>query len=165
MTNSAAMQFQVREAKPDDAQLIADLTRASWADKVAVSSSGHRETAVSAAQQLQDGGGFILTVNDTPAGSVRWLPLEDDRNTWEILRMGVITDFRGHNLSQHLLEAVIHQALEAGVEELRLAVRTDQSRLVDLYAAYGFEVAPELEYSHANPLEPAPTVMRRKLGH
>jgi hypothetical protein len=32
-----------------------------------------------------------------------------------------------------------------------------------LYAAYGFELAPELEYAHANPLEPAPHVMRRVL--
>jgi hypothetical protein len=42
-------------------------------------------------------------------------------------------------------------------------VRHDQPRLIDLYSAYGFNEAPELEYSHANPLEPAPTVMRRVL--
>jgi hypothetical protein len=43
---------------------------------------------------------------------------------------------------------------------LRLAVRHDQPRLLDLYAAYGFELAPELEYSRANPAEPAPVMMR-----
>lgn len=77
--------------------------------------------------------------------------------------MGVLPTYRGERLSEQLLEAVIHRALAAGVTELRLGVRSDQPRLLDLYAAYGFELAPELEYSHANPAEPPPNVMRRLL--
>ena len=157
------MDILVREATLDDARLIADLTRASWAGKVAATSSGHAETVERVTQHLQVGGGFILLVDDTPAGSVRWLPHETDPGVWETLRMGILPAWRGHNLSQHLLEAVIHCALAADVTELRLGVRTDQPRLLDLYAAFGFESAPELEYSHANPLEPAPAVMRRVL--
>lgn len=159
------MDLIVREATLDDAQLIADLTRAAWAGKVAVTSSGHRETAVRVLQDLQVGGGFILLLNEQAIGSVRWLPLDASPDIWEIARMGVVADHRGHNLSQHLLEAVIHHALACNVTELRLAVRNDQSRLLDLYAAYDFEIAPELEYSHANPLEPSPIVMRRVLAH
>jgi len=157
------MDIQVREASLDDAALIAELTRAAWANKVAVTSSGHRETAVRAAEHLRDGGGFILFVDGQPAGSVRWLPLDDAPDVWEMLRMGILPAWRGHDLSLHLLEAAIHRALESGVSELRIGVRADQPRLIDLYAAHGFFVAPELEYSHANPLEPAPTVMRRLL--
>ncbi|GIZ52154.1 GNAT family N-acetyltransferase [Noviherbaspirillum aridicola] len=153
----------VREAGFDDAQCIADLTRACWAGKVAVTSSGHRETAVRVLQDLQDGGGFILLNDESPIGSVRWLPLDSEPDVWEILRMGVLPQYRGQHLSEHLLEAVIHQALLCDVKELRLAVRADQDRLLDLYAAHGFELAPELEYSHANPLEPPPSVMRRML--
>lgn len=159
------MSIVVREAVLDDAQLIADLTRAAWADKVAVTSSGHRETAVRVLQDLQSGGGFILLKNETPIGSVRWAPLEIAPDVWEIMRMGVLPAHRGEHLSQHLLEAVIHRALASDVNELRLGVRADQERLLDLYAAYGFELAPELEYTHANPLEPAPTVMRRILAY
>lgn len=157
------MDILVREASLDDAAPIAELTRAAWANNVAVTSSGHRETAIRVAEHLRDGGGFILFVDGRPAGSVRWLPLDDAPDTWEMLRMGILPAWRGHNLSLHLLEAVIHRALESGIGELRLGVRTDQPRLIDLYAAHGFDVAPELEYSHANPLEPAPTVMRRVL--
>ena len=157
------MQILVRPAESGDAQLIADLTRAAWDGKVAVTSSGHRETAVRVSQDLRAGGGFTLLLDDAPAGSVRWLPLDAEPDIWEILRMGVLPEYRGGNLSQHLLEAVIHQALESDVTELRLAVRTDQPRLLDFYTAFGFELAPELEYSHANPLEPAPHVMRRCL--
>jgi ribosomal protein S18 acetylase RimI-like enzyme len=159
------MDIIVREATAEDAPLIAELTRKAWAGKVSVTSSGHRETAVNVADHLRDGGGFILLDGETPIGSVRWLPLDAEPDVWEILRMGVVADYRGTNLSQHLLEAVIHHALAAGIEELRLAVRSDQPKLIDFYTAYEFTLAEELEYSHANPLEPAPLVMRRLLKH
>jgi GNAT superfamily N-acetyltransferase len=157
------MNILIREAMFDDAPLIAELTRAAWNDKVSTSSSGHQETAERVHQHLCEGGGFILLVDERPVGSVRWLPLEADTHVWETLRMGILSAYRGKNLSQHLLEAVIHHALASDVTELRLGVRSDQPRLLDLYAAFGFEVAPELEYTHANPLEPTPTVMRRFL--
>ncbi|GAA4034014.1 GNAT family N-acetyltransferase [Actimicrobium antarcticum] len=155
--------LHIREAVPDDAPLLAALTRHCWAGTVAASSSGHNESPSRVAQQLQQGGAFILMVDAVVAGSVRWLPLETESGAWEILRMGVHPEFRGEHLSTHLLEAVVHHALLADVNELRLAVRNDQSRIVDLYATLGFELAPELDYSHANPLEPPPTVMRRVL--
>ncbi len=151
----------VREASLDDASMIADLTRASWADKVKATSSGHRETSEDVLKDLQKGGGFILLVNDTPSGSVRWLPVDGERDVWEVRRMGVIPIFRSRNLSQHLLEAIIHQALSSDINELRLGVRADQPRLLDFYAAFGFEIAPELEYPHDMQQEPTPTMMRR----
>jgi GNAT superfamily N-acetyltransferase len=159
------MNIVIREANADDAGLIAELTRAAWAGKVAPTSSGHRETETKVLQDLQQGGGFILMRDDEAIGSVRWMPADAEPDVWEIMRMGVLPAYRGECLSQHLLEAVIHRALAAEVNELRLAVRADQSRLLDLYAAYGFELAPELEYTHANPQEPVPTVMRRVLGY
>lgn len=157
------MDLLVREATAEDAQLIADMTRACWAGRVADTSSGHRETAALVLEHLQQGGGFVLQDGAQPVGSVRWLPMDAQDNTWEILRMGVLPAYRGQHLSLHLLEAVVHQAQACNVEELRLAVRADQSRVVDLYSAQGFELAMELEYEHANPLEPAPSVMRRIL--
>jgi ribosomal protein S18 acetylase RimI-like enzyme len=159
------MKILVREAHTDDAQLIAKLTRAAWASRVAVTSSGHRETAVRVLQDLQQGGGYILMLDDEPVGSVRWVPVDSELHIWEIVRMGVLPAYRGERLSQHLLEAVIHRALASDINELRLAVRNDQAKLLDLYAAFGFEIAPELEYTRANPVEPPPTVMRRLLGY
>jgi ribosomal protein S18 acetylase RimI-like enzyme len=159
------MQLQIRAATSDDAALIADMTRAAWAGKVAASSSGHRDTAILVAQQLQQGGAYILFVNEQAAGSVRWLPSESQSGVWEIMRMGLLPAFRGNDLSCKLLEAVLTHALADDMRELHLAVRADQPRLLDLYATYGFEIAPELKYSHANPAEPAPIVMRRRLQH
>ncbi|MBC7501945.1 MAG: GNAT family N-acetyltransferase [Herminiimonas sp.] len=157
------MNVIVREAESDDAALMAELTRNAWEHTVAASSSGHHEAPDRVTQHLRDGGGYILFVDDQPAGSVRWLPVEGDSDVWEIARMGVTARYRGESLSLQLLEAVIHRALAADIKELRLAVRTEQARVVDLYAAYGFELAPELEYGHANPDEPPPVVMRRWL--
>lgn len=159
------MNIVVREAGINDAQLIADLTRAAWAGKVRPGSRGHMETAQSVLHDLQHGGGFLLLKNDEPVGSARWMPLDSEPDVWEIMRMGVLPVHRGEHLSQHLLEAVIHRAQASDVRELRLVVRADQDRLLDLYAAFGFELAPELEYTHANPDEPASTVMRRQLGY
>lgn len=157
------MGIVVRSATDEDAQLIADLTRKCWANKVAVTSSGHRETAIRVGEHLRDGGAFVLEYDGEPVGSVRWLPHEVDDGVWEVMRMGVLPLFRGTNLSQHLLEAVIHHALECAVGELRLAVRPDQPKLIDFYSAFEFELAEELEYTHANPAEPVPLVMRRVL--
>lgn len=159
------MNIIVREALCEEAQLIAELTRTCWAEKVAPSSRGHHETCERVLADLRQGGGFLLLLNDKPVGSVRWTPLDDDTDVWEILRLGILPEYRGQNLSEHLLEAVIHQALSASVTELRLAVRADQGRLLDFYAAFGFELAPEIEYSHANPYDPAPSVMRKILNN
>ena len=46
-----------------------------------------------------------------------------------------------------------------------MAVRADQPKLIDFYTAFEFELAEELEYTHANPLEPPPFVMRRQLKY
>lgn len=159
------MKIVVRQAADTDAKLIAELTRAAWAGKVSVTSSAHRETAVLVAQHLRDGGGFVLLADTIPVGSIRWLPLEGEADVWEILRMGVLPAHRGANISQHLIEAVIHHGLETGISELRLAVRSDQPALIGFYTAFGFELDVALEYTHANPLEPAPFVMRRLLRH
>ena len=159
------MNIVVREATNADAQLIAELTRAAWAGEVAASSSGHHETAEQVAEQLRHGGGFVLLVDDVPAGSLRWMPLDSDPAIWKIARMGVLPAYRGSHVSQHLLEAIIHHGLSCQAEELRLAVRRDQRKLIDFYAAFEFDLAEELEYSHANPAEPAPMVMRRLLRY
>ncbi len=157
------MSIMVREATADDAALIAELTRAAWAGKVSTSSSGHRETAQRVSEQLRHGGAFILMLDGAAVGSVRWAPHDEDNDVWEIRRMGVLPRCRGGNLSQHLLEAVIHHGLASNATELRLAVRADQPKLLDFYSAFEFELAEELDYSGANQAEPAPLVMRRYL--
>lgn len=154
----------VREAHPDDAELIAELTRINWAGRLGSDPSVHHEGIDRVLHDLRLGGGFILIVDNVNAGSVRWLPHDDEPAVWDIVRMGVLPSHRGLGLSQHLLEAVIHHALLADINELRLTVHTQQSRLVDLYSAFGFELAPELETELQHSQEDPSVVMRKALG-
>ena len=158
-----AMTFLIREATLDDAVLIAELTRQCWHGKVAASSSGNREAPQRVREDLQQGGGFLLLNDNTPAGSIRWLAVVGDPLAWEVARMGILPPYRGQGLWQQLMAAVVARALSAGIRQLQLAVRTDAPRLLSMYGTLGFDIAAELKYSHANPLEPAPIVMRRLL--
>lgn len=155
------MGILIREATPEDAALIAELTRKSWADKVTIRSTGHNEEPERVAEDLLRGGGFVILKDNVPAGSVRWKWLDTETSVWEIYRMGILPQFRGERLSAELLEAVIHRALVADIIELRLAIHAGEYKLVDLYASLGFEVAPELEYTRSNPDEASAIVMRR----
>lgn len=157
------MTLTIREATIADATLIAALTSSCWAGIVAASSAAHRETPAIVAQDLSGGGAFLLFAAQEPVGSVRWAVPDTNPHLWEIHRMGVLPAHRQQALSRLLLEAVIHAAGTCSIPELRLAVRHDQPRLLQLYVGYGFELAPGLAYAYANPAEPAPYVMRRFL--
>lgn len=163
-------QFSLRPAVFSDAALIAALTRASWAGRVAADSSGHTETSAQLETDLQHGQGLILLFQDQPVGSVRWQAISPVAGTeaepapiWELRRMGILPAQRGLGGSALLINAVLAAAQAAGVHEVRLAVRHDQPALLDFYARHDFQPARELEYRHANPTQPRPVVMRRRL--
>jgi GNAT superfamily N-acetyltransferase len=160
-SSTAAVHPLVRAAAPEDAALILQITLKAWRDKVHPSSSVFRETVGDVAQQIAEGRGCILYIADAPVGSVRFAPVP---GAWEVRRMGVLPEHRGQGLGLALMNAVVAGALQREVPELRLAVRHDQSSLVEFYSGMGFALAPEIEYAHANPASPPPTVMRRKLA-
>ena len=157
------MRIIVREAVLEDAPLIANLTRKAWAGKCPPTSRGHRDTWVNVNEDLHAGGAFILLVDDIPAGSLRWAPLDEDENVWKIRRLGVIPAFCGQNLSQHLIEAVIHHAQLCEIAELRLFLHRYLEPLTSLYEAYGFKLAPEIEFSTRDTLDLPPIMMRKTL--
>lgn len=155
------MKIVVREAVLDDAKLIADLIRNAWTSKVAARLHDPHETENTILSDLQQGGGFILMVNDRPAGCARWRPEDENNHIWKIHRLGILSEFRGKSLSEYLLEAIIHHAHICEITELHVALHSDHERLVDYYAALDFEVAPELEFS-AHDLQDSPPIMLRK---
>jgi GNAT superfamily N-acetyltransferase len=159
--STIAARPSVRAAAPEDAALVLRITLKAWQGKVHPSSSVFRETANEVAQQLDEGGGYILCVADAPVGSVRFSPVP---GAWEVRRMGVLPEYRGQCLALLMMNSVVAEAARRGVPELRLAVRHDQGRLIEFYAGMGFALAPDIEYAHANPASPPPTVMRRALA-
>ncbi len=160
----------LRNATPDDAELIARLTRACWVGKPE-NSSGHRETAESVRQNLQDGEAIIMELAGVPVGSVRYYPvLETNQNSQkfgpvalEIGRLGILPEHRGRGLSTWLMNEVTMRATLRGIQELRLAVRQDEPGLLEFYKRQGFFEDASIKYSHANPLSPKPITLRKYL--
>jgi GNAT superfamily N-acetyltransferase len=148
----------LREMTPGDASLVARLTREAWAGIVAPDSSGHRESEERVLKDLAHGGGLVMEIDGQAVGSVRW---HAEPFWWTIMRLGIVPPYRGRGLSTWLTNEVLMRAARAGVQELRLAVRTDQPALLKYYERLGFTVDRSLDYPQRNPHNPAPLVLRR----
>lgn len=161
---------RLRNATPEDAELIARLTREAWAGRVAPDSSGHFESAEKVARDLAEGGGIVMEIGGEPVGSVRWFPvfvtLEDGSRAgpvaWEIARLGLLPAYRGRGLSTWLMNELTIRATTHGIEELRLAVREDQPQLMRWYERQGFFIDPTITYAHTYPHSKAKPVSMRK---
>ena len=161
-----------RTATLNDAELIVQLTRACWVGKPA-GSSGLTESLERVQNDLRDGGAIIMELEGQPVGSVRYFPVYNVGENGErygpvaleIGRLGILHEHRGRGLSSWLMNEVMMIATRQGIEELRLAVRTDEPRLLEFYKAQGFVEDASITYSHANPNSPKPITMRKYLFH
>jgi ribosomal protein S18 acetylase RimI-like enzyme len=156
----------LRTATLEDAALIAQLTRECWVGKPA-DSSGHTESAESVTQTLREGTALILYLYAKPVGSVRWYPVINTQNgeviAWEVGRLGILPAYRGRGLGLLVMQEITARAITSGIEELRLAVRTDEPSLQEFYRRQGFVEDASIVYSHANPNSPKPVTMRKYL--
>lgn len=161
--NDSDREIIVREASLDDAELLAEMTRKAWAGKMVDRSTGHSETKDSVLNDLQQGGAFILYADGKPVGFLRWRPKTGESHIWFINRMGILPEERGQGLSEHLLEAIIHHAYMSEITEIQLALYPEHDRLVDFYAIFGFNLAPEIEIISYDPLMPDPIMLKKEL--
>jgi GNAT superfamily N-acetyltransferase len=162
---------ELRTATLEDAELIARLTRESWVGKPA-NSSGHFESVEMVEQSLREGHAIIMYLAGVPVGSVRWYPIMGESTpevtyygaiAWEIGRLGILPAYRGRGLSTWLMNEIMIRATSKGIEELRLAVRTDEPGLLEFYKRQGFFEDSSIKYSHANPKSQPPITMRKYL--
>ncbi len=178
----------LREATLDDAELIARLTRACWVGKPE-GSSGHFESAEKVRKDLTEGEGIVMELSGVPVGSVRYFPVRESNQSGayitapvvpgayitapvvpgayvtalEIGRLGILPEHRGRGLSTWLMNEITMRATLRGIQELRLAVRTDEPGLLEYYKRQGFFEDASISYSHANPNSPKPIAMRKYL--
>lgn len=156
----------IRTAKPADGFLIEAITREIWTLRVAPPSTVYAETATSVTRQLEKGGGVVVLSGNEVIGSGRWVTVEGPVGApvspWmEIKRIGVTQPFTGQGLGARVTEALEMQGRAAGVAGAQLAVRYDQSRLVDFYAALGYDLADDVQLTTVNPNTPPPIGMRK----
>lgn len=101
---------------------------------------------------------------ETLIGSGRWVPVPAPKGEgrWmEVKRIGVLPDHRKLGLGAVILDALEAAGRETGADGAQLAIRADQPRLVDFYAALGYVPADDLELTTVNPLSPPPFGMRK----
>jgi len=94
---------------------------------------------------------------------VRYVPVPHPVPSWEIKRMGLLREARGHGFGERLAEALEQAARAAGIRRLQLGVRVDQPRLIGFWAGIGFERDDTVTLSSHNPLTAPPLTMSRRL--
>ena len=110
----------LRNATNDDAELIAQLTRACWVGKPE-NSSGHRETPEKVLHDLEEGSVIIMELAGVPVGSVRYFPVfnigENGEKygpvALEIGRLGILPEHRGHGIGSSIMKSLLEEAEEA----------------------------------------------------
>lgn len=157
------MKIVVREASLEDAPLIADLTRKAWAanarrPRTVTAIPGSMSTKTCMPEALSS-----CWWTASRPGSLRWAPLVKTNPSGKSAGSASFPLSAAQNLSQNLLEAVIHHAQLCEISELRLFLHRYLEPLTSLYEAYGFELAPEIEFSTRNTMDPPPVMMRKIL--
>lgn len=153
----------IRLAQREDASAIAQMIRTAWAGKVAPDSSGHQETAEKVRADLEKGYGWVVEWDGKIIATVRLVPHPFERGVGEIKKLGVLAEHRKQGWGPKLIGVLEEKAQALGLNELRLAVRHDQYRLVEWYSSLGYTLNPRLVYSAANPLTPPPFVLHKNL--
>lgn len=158
-------QVPIRLATTADAAAVAQVVRQAWADRVAPDSSGHQESPERVRADLERGYGWVALDGEAVVGTVRLVRHPDPLlcGVWEVRKLGVLPEYRQQGVAHRLMEALLRQAFELRVKELRLAVRHDQPKLLKWYTQFGFTYDPSLRYSTPNPQTPPPFVMSKKL--
>ncbi|NJK45593.1 MAG: GNAT family N-acetyltransferase [Pleurocapsa sp. SU_196_0] len=122
-------------------------------------------------RNLEEGFAIIMEMDGRAVGSVRCYPVFEVSDhgerfgpvALEIARLCVLPEYRGRGLSTWLMNEAMLSATHQGIEELRLAVRTDEPGLKSFYERQGFFEDSSIVYSHANPNSPKPITMRKYL--
>jgi GNAT superfamily N-acetyltransferase len=123
-----------------------------------------RETPETVAAQIAKGGAVILVRDGEAIGSGRWVavPGPGGQDDWmEIKRIGVLPEHTGQGLGAVIVAALEAAGRSAGKQGAQLAIRVDQPRLIDFYAALGYVPAADVELTTVNPRSPPPFGMRK----
>ena len=143
----------LRDATLDDAPLMTELILTAFEDhrgKLMPPSGAHNETPDKIRAKLEQGGGIIAYVEDSPAGCVVYYP--EGEGALYLGRLAVLPAFRQHGIGHALVAAVEQKARTAGYAQVSLSVRTALPANRAFFERLGYSVT--CYESHAGYTEP-----------
>ncbi|WP_166627737.1 GNAT family N-acetyltransferase [Tenacibaculum caenipelagi] len=84
---------------------------------------------------------FFAKINDEIVGTVALMPMGES-NTYELTKMAVSPNHRGHKIGQHLMQHCINYAQENNFDKLILYSNTILENAIYIYRKYGFIEIP-----------------------
>jgi predicted N-acetyltransferase YhbS len=158
----------LRTATPEDAPLVAEIIRRSFAAQAELTgvnpeehpSSVAFETAQIVLERMQDGEVAVLAhLDDQPVGSVRYKVDFDDSRKGHINRLAVLPVFRGQGHGQALMTSAENALRELGVRQIEIAIVADFDRLQAYYEHLGYTP------THKRPVHGLPFEVLFQLKH
>ncbi len=131
----------LRDATLDDAPLMTDLILTAFEDhrdKIMPPSGAHNETPEKVRAKLEQGGGIMAYVDESPAGCVVFYP--EGQGEMYLGRLAVLRAFRQHGVGQALVAAVENKAQTEGYARMTLAVRIALPRNRAFFERLGYTV-------------------------
>ena len=133
------MQTLIREATADDAETLAEIIKASFAEYAGLldpPSSAQGKSAAKVRAELADGGALIYEQGSAPVGCVFFHPHSDHVY---LDRLSVLPTHRRQGIAAALMEAVEARARALGLSSVRLSVRLALAENRAYYERAGYQ--------------------------
>jgi len=156
------MEWELREATTADAETVARLIRAAFAEyqsRLDPPSGAHGESAESVREALFSGGAILAFVEAKPIGCVLYEVRPDH---FYFGRLSVLPAFRRKGLGHVLIAAAEARARQLGRLRLRLGVRLALTEQRASYERLGFR--PVEAKTHSGYAEPTYLIMEKELA-
>jgi RimJ/RimL family protein N-acetyltransferase len=92
---------------------------------------------------------YGLIERDVPTGVAITRLLDTPEAVIEIELAGIVTDAQGHGRYRHLLDAICHDAREAGVNRIVISTQSDNIRVQRAWASAGYKPELSIDTVHA----------------
>lgn len=126
---------RIRLARPDDLDAVVALTERAYAQYTRVWDAPPLPVTEDYRPHIRDGGVWLLEQDGDLAGLI---VLEREPDHIMIFSVAVSPDFQGRGFGIKLLEWAEKQALNAGLDQVRLDTNARMERNIALYGAVGY---------------------------
>ena len=146
------MEVSIIEFDPRYAKQFADLNY-QWIEETDAIEQHDRDILHHPKEAVIAAGGqnFFAVVGDEVAGTVAMIPWDSD--SYELTKMAVDPQFRGHGIGDKLMEACIDFTRASERSTIILESNTKQAAAIQLYRKFGFRetpLDPNSQYVRAN---------------